>query len=317
MGRRKSKVPWKASRGDVRTLFARAAYTPSKYDSAERREFYNTWRDRMLILTLDANASLRYAANFNPGLEVGGFGHTFINANGDIVCDEIYIPPQVVQTGHTDIKGPEEEGGSEMLDTAQRYIATHCGVCRGEVFDHGELHRDHEYLPESWDNWRLWWHSHGKLGVTPSGTDHNTLFSLARWWNDWSVGLVIDSAGNRHAWAAVVNPFRLDQEIPFGVHFYESPTCEQRVAEMMSHVEEKKWGYQGAPNQGNGRSSSSPNGASPTGTGTGGGTSKLPRQKLRAGVLPGGKTSIIDLTEEEFKQFIEDNAEELEKIAQE
>ena len=254
----------------------------------------------MLVVTFNVNLALRYAAQHNSGLEVGGFGRTQVTEAGDIICNEVYIPPQVVQSGHTDIKGPDEPGGEEMFEDFFRYIATHCAVCRKEVGDDHARER-HDFEGESWSDWRLWWHSHGRLGTTPSGTDHNTLGMIARNLNDgWAVGLVIDSAGGRHAWVNQAFPFRLDREIDFGSYPYEDEDIKGRIEAMMERVEEKKWqqsGY-GGPHSGNASQPSQVGAISTTKPGT---ISRLPRRA-------GSNKKLLEMNEEEWKEFIREHS---------
>ena len=251
-------------------------------------------RIQMLVVTHEVNTALRYAATHNSALEVGGFGRTHLSENGlDVVVDEIYIPPQVVQAGHTNIKGPHEEGGDGMLEEAMRYFATHCKHCRHSWEDHEG--QDHGFEGEAWTDWRLWWHSHGKMGVTPSHTDTSTLAGHARLLDGWAVGLVIDASGGRHAWAAVSVPFKKEFDIEFGYYPYEDPVIRERVAALMEHVQERKWepqsyGYRG-PNQGNGKS--------------GGAKGKIPLLSRRKNNKP-----IMAMTDEEFKEWMREEGYE-------
>ena len=246
----------------------------------------------MLILTYEVNRALSYAADFKPGIEVGGFGHTTLAENGiDIIVDDIFIPPQTVQSAHTDIKGPGEQGGDGMLETAIRHWAFKCKWCYKALGEHDGA--DHEFEGQAWSDNRLWWHSHGKIGATPSATDDGTLQKLARLLDGWCAGLVINSAGDRHPWASVYRaPFNLiTQKLEFGVYKEERLDIKERVDAMMAHVEEKVWSYQGnsqGAKGGTGTSNSPPN------------VRRLPQRTS----TPTGKR-IIDLPTDEFAKWLE------------
>lgn len=236
----------------------------------------------MLILTPRVNMMLRYAAEFNPGLEVAGFGRTEIGEDGStIIVSDIYIPPQEVKAAHADIKGPGEEGGDGMLEAALQHFATHCRFCGGEQ---GERHNGHDFAGTAWTDWRLWWHSHGKIAASPSGTDDNSLKMLAKWLDGWAVGLVINAAGERHAWAAVrTGPFNLlTQPLDVGYLREHNEELKQRIDLMMAEV--KEWKYQAPPTQGR--------------TVAGDAGSKAGQHRA-----PNGKR-IIDMAKEEFHDWL-------------
>ena len=252
----------------------------------------------MLICTYEVQTALRYAAEHNSGLEVGGFGRTHIADNGeDIVVSEIYIPPQVVQAGHTDIKGPGEVGGDGMMEEAVEFWASHCRFCRIHVEHHDGA--DHDFEGESWSDWRLWWHSHAKFGAAPSGTDDETLRKLAKLMESYYVGLVINAAGERHAWAAVFSPpFSLvTQKLEFSSYRKEELEIKERVDGMMQHVQEKKYAPATPwtpPNH---------NGAAKSGGANSPNLIRLPRK--------GGSKSILSMSDEDFAAFVKGEAPQL------
>lgn len=263
----------------------------------------------MIIATDAVNTALRYAAEFKPGLEVAGFGRTTLMENDlDILVDEIYIPPQIVQAAHADIKGPGEAGGDGMLEEFLHYIATHCHWCRGGVEEH-DPEDGHDFEGEAWNNWRLWWHSHGKLEAKPSATDDDSLRKLARLLGGWSVGLVINAAGARHAWAAVHQPpFNvLLQHTDFTYYQHELPEVKRRIEEMMERVEEKKYtpptnNWQGNPSPTYGAAKKNSSGSN-TGASSATEPLLLPR-------LPHGKR-IIDLDDTAFANWLHGKVEEV------
>lgn len=214
----------------------------------------------MILVTDKVHTQLRYAAEHNTFLEVGGFGRTHLMEDGTIFVDELYIPPQVVEGGHTDIKGPDEDGGANMLDDARRFFSEHCRHCRLSVYEHEGA--DHEPEGESQADWRLWWHSHGKRGGTfGSGTDHATLFGLAKDCGGWAVGVVIDASGGRYAWVAVVDETPVpelvgypkaaqellkrvyEKDIPYKYYMHEDEAAKAQVSAWMDSERVKRKVY--------------------------------------------------------------------------
>lgn len=271
----------------------------------------------MLILTHEADTMLKMAASYESGLEVGGFGHTRISDNGeDIICDAIYIPPQEVQAAHTDIKGPGEAGGDGQLEAAMFHWSTLCRQCGV----HRDLHEgiEHDFEPQSWVDNRLWWHSHGTIGASPSATDDSTLHKLARLLGGWSVGLVINSKHERYAWAAVhEGPLAAHFKIEFGTYRQDMPELQERVNEMMKEVKRKVWAsstYQGNGNftrGGTGPTTGTSSGhqtAHPNDAGhvPGNNVRRIPRSPMT------GTKAIKDMSPAEFQAFLaEQGLEEL------
>jgi len=59
--------------------------------------------------------------------------------------------------------------------------------------------------------------------------------------------MVINVAGDRHPWA-VVQPFNMERELPFGIYVGDNENIRLAVDTMMARVEEKKWGASKYPN---------------------------------------------------------------------
>lgn len=168
----------------------------------------------MLHITREANLALQYAAEFNGNLEVGGFGRVEA-IEGRIVLSEIVIPPQIVESAHTDI---DMQRGD--LDWMMAFLAA-----RNETFE----------------QWRLWWHSHANMGTTPSSTDENTLAMLARHVAPWFCGLVINVKGDRTAFMCISEPYALRAEPKVTIARDDDPDIKARVDTMMAHVARKTY----------------------------------------------------------------------------
>lgn len=162
---------------------------------------------------------LRYAVETHPKLEVQGFGKVEIEPDGDISVVDIIIPPHEVQGASVDLK-------PEVLEQFMMALSQ-----RGETLS----------------DWRLWWHSHAGMGVSPSGTDTNTLEMLSKEYEGVALGMVTNVAGDYHAWYSVTQKVEY-----FGQHTmsgkmsvlyerYHDKKLAGLVAEMMKHVKEKKW----------------------------------------------------------------------------
>lgn len=163
----------------------------------------------MLNLTPRAEQMLNNAVRFNNTLEVGGFGRVETR-NGELYVTDIIVPPQVVQGAHTDISDGD-------LDDAMRMIAM-----RGESFN----------------EWRLWWHSHAKMAANPSGTDENTLQMLARTQDSWFAGLVVNDGpiSGWRSWLCIHNPAKLRADLTIAITNTEDPAIKAEVDAMMAAV---------------------------------------------------------------------------------
>ena len=174
-----------------------------------------------LLLTPEVNEMINLAARHTRSLEVGGFGHIReVNGNEDIIVDDIFIPPQTVQSAHTDI---EVEG----LDALMRHAAS---------------------LNQTVDEWRLWWHSHSTMKAYASGTDESTLKGQAHWLGSWAVGLTVNVDGDRYCWLNTDAPFKLVlKDLPVGIYhpIVEDPSLKELVDSMMKDVKSRWGGYQG------------------------------------------------------------------------
>ena len=97
-------------------------------------------------------------------------------------CDEVILVKQEVGASHTDIT---PDGLAETL--------TRIGQER----------------PDTWGHWKLWWHSHNKMGTTFSTQDEDTLRELARVSGDWFFGLVVNKRGDSQFYVATCEPIPL------------------------------------------------------------------------------------------------------------
>src|SRR3989337_2802410 len=142
-----------------------------------------------LFITRKAGLLLRYAIEEQPDQEISGFGHTNLE-DGVIMMDDVYIPEQEVGGAHTDIDA--DRLMDFMIDLASKKQAL--------------------------TNWRVWWHSHAKMGVSPSNTDEDTLRVFADELlksggndrnNAWAMGLVGKGRRAYHCWAEFSHPFNV------------------------------------------------------------------------------------------------------------
>lgn len=169
------------------------------------------------------------AANHNKSLEVGGFGHLMqVDDGQDIIIDDIYIPPQIVQGAHTDI---DVEG----LDALMAHAAS---------------------LGQTVDEWRLWWHSHANMGAFASGQDEQTLFQQAEWFDSWAIGLTVNTKGERFAWINTHLPFRMMmKDLPVGVYYPMPDTRDEYIDGLMKEVKARTYSGPSNPTAGRGTGS--------------------------------------------------------------
>lgn len=229
-----------------------------------------------IILSLRAELMLKYAVKHDTGLEVGGFGRTSFTDKGDIYVDDILIPPQEVQPAHTAIE-------VEHLEWLLARLAE-----RGE----------------NMDDWRLWWHSHCNMGVTPSGTDLTTLDELARdAWDSYAVGMVVNSRDERYSWVSVAKPLVLKQELKVVTQGYVDEEVKAEVTEMMGLVKRKAY----TPPQSNWQRNA----------GNGGGGSGSSQAAASATAGDPNRKRIRDMTEEEFIAWVNDELDNDKKVVTE
>lgn len=177
----------------------------------------------MLTITPRAWQMLRIAARHKPNLEIAGFARSTVDvANGQIVIDDILIPPQDIGSAHA-------EFDVEDLDWLM-----------GQVIDRGDHPKD----------WFTWWHSHTTMGMGPSSQDHETLFQLAgQSVNHFAVGLVIYSNETHpKAWMAYENPVLrgqfVEHDISVKIQDEVDPAIAEALAPMLEHVKEHVWAPQ-------------------------------------------------------------------------
>ena len=243
-----------------------------------------------ILLTNKAELAIRYAVLHDKNLEVGGFGHTIVDAEGNILVTDIIIPAQEVSGGETDI-------ATTGLDSMLRTLAAR---------------------EESFDEWRFWWHSHGNNGTFYSGTDHSTLTMLARNVGGWFSGMVITNKLERKGFLDVREPFPIHTEIPVLTLPVEDEDLRRLVEEQMANVKRKTytppsrpWQQGGGANQGNANSRSN-------GTATNGATSTDGRQATASRAVNGRKAvvsrhvgvltapkPIQDMSDEELTRYID------------
>jgi hypothetical protein len=82
--------------------------------------------------------------------------------------------------------------------------------------------------------WRLWWHTHPRMGASYSGTDEDTLEMLAAEMEDgYFLGMVINTALSTKCYYAQTTPFPLRTELGPALHEQECPTEALEAAEEM------------------------------------------------------------------------------------
>lgn len=143
--------------------------------------------------------------------EISGLG-LIRKEEGRFYCDEIALVEQEVGVAHTDMS---PEGLSEFL--------TRMGKER----------------PDTWGNWKLWWHSHCDMGVAFSGTDEETLRELARVSGDWFFGLVTNKKRASQLYVATRDPIpllgKLD-EVKQIANTEDDALIEEVIADIEAHV---------------------------------------------------------------------------------
>lgn len=128
-----------------------------------------------IFYTLEAWQMIKYAVDFR-NQEVAGFGRCHFDGER-LIVDDILIPPQVVGGAHAELD--IHAGDYDWL--------------LAQIIGRGEAPLD----------WRLWWHSHVNMGTSPSGTDHNTLKMLSKYWEGWAAGTVFNQRGEATGWMAL------------------------------------------------------------------------------------------------------------------
>ena len=140
--------------------------------------------------------------------EISGLG-LIREEEGRYFCDEVILVEQTVSSAHTDIT---PDGLSETL--------TRIGKER----------------PDTWGKWKLWWHSHSKMGASFSTQDEETLQELARVSGDWFFGLVINKAGSSQFYLSTEQPIPLFGKLE-GVKEWRGDTEDSMVGEVMADIE--------------------------------------------------------------------------------
>ena len=172
----------------------------------------------MLIFAPKAWHQIQLAVHHDTSKEVSGFGRTVLDPERDaIVVTDIFIPPQEVAGAHTDISGDQLATWGEQLFAERKELLA---------------------------DWRLWWHSHQKMGVNPSGQDVTTLRMLAQLFNGWAVGMVVNDRLQSHIWVDVSVPTNVTYEMKHELDVAASPEWEDEVKTMMLNVKPKAYAYQ-------------------------------------------------------------------------
>lgn len=156
---------------------------------------------------------LRYAVETRPKYEVQGFGSIAKGDDGDIWLTDIIIPPQEVSGASVDLNPTDLE--KLMLLLSER--------------------------KQSLSDWPVWWHSHAGMGVSPSGTDTNTLDMLAKEYGGVAIGLVTNTGGDYHGWFSMwtegfMGQFFTSRKMEVLYEVEADVKLESKVATMMEHV---------------------------------------------------------------------------------
>ena len=154
--------------------------------------------------------ALMRAANAKPTLEVLGVGHARVEDTGEVVMDDLYIPPQKVTGASVDMSG------DVMMRLWNDLVARY---------------------GEHWHEWCIMWHSHCSMGTSPSGTDTDALANVVE--NNWpfAVGLVVNVKGEATAWAEIRKPIASSFDLDVIVPQVEFNEWDEKVDEWMEKVE--------------------------------------------------------------------------------
>ena len=175
----------------------------------------------MLIFTPKAWHQIQLAVHHDTSKEVSGFGRTVLDPERDsIVVTDIFIPPQEIGGAHTDISGDQLTTWGEQLFAERKELLA---------------------------DWRLWWHSHQKMGVNPSGQDTITLRMLAQLFNGWAVGMVVNDRLESHIWVDVSVPTNVTYQMKHELDIAASPEWEDEVKTMMLNVKPKPYPHYFGP----------------------------------------------------------------------
>ena len=249
----------------------------------------------LVRLTADAALKLRYAVQHTPGMEVGGFGRTVVNDRQEVIVTDIIVPPQIAGSAHTDIEVQD-------LDELLAFLAR-----RGE----------------SLADWRLWWHSHGRMGAFASGQDVSTLDMLASHLG-WFAGIVTNVEGKFYSWMSFSVPpmLRTSFQIELKIESYENEDLKREIDEQMKRVERPVTkSYTNYVSQYHGGNAGGNNGGNNTGFRALPLSDAPPPQRVRVtgeGKTKGGKKgkqdalvpvlkSIQDMSDEEFVAWVNNN----------
>lgn len=179
-----------------------------------------------LSFTLDAwrmlKACLDIAEDMLDECEVQWWGRLII-IKGGAVCDRIVVPPQVGAAAHidTDIK--------QHWNWQREHFKLGPGMSNKEI----------RAANEEMQHWRLWCHSHGRMGTTFSPRDDNNLAMLAEEAGDYFLGMVVNTKGDSRAYLCQRQPFHLTVDLGAVGIYYDTDDLAEEAMEMMSVVERK------------------------------------------------------------------------------
>ena len=91
---------------------------------------------------------------------------------------------------------------------------------------------------------KLWWHSHGDIGVCWSGTDEATIedWNQEREDNNWFLSVVTNKRGDMKVRIDVFSPFRIIlDDLPWKFDLFDSELDKQIAEEVKQKVKTKKW----------------------------------------------------------------------------
>ena len=169
----------------------------------------------MIYLSDRANFMIRYAAEEAKPKEIMGMGKCLIDSDEDVMISDILIPKQEVGGAHADFEG--DDLANLMIQLADR--------------------------EETLADWRCWWHSHVGMSPTPSPTDVDTLWGLAKELDSWAVGVIIGSNGTSyHGWINTINPLPMTMTLKVDTLIPESEAIREEVRKVIKeNVTEKTY----------------------------------------------------------------------------
>lgn len=160
-----------------------------------------------LIIPARIYSELMFYANA-VDTEVGGYGTLIIDKDSNtLTIDELFFTGQVVTSVECDINA------ENMAKIYER------------ILEAGE--------DEKIERLNLWWHSHGSMGVSFSGTDINSMWS---WFGPYEVALVVNKKGEAKANLMTKTPIQIASDIAVLIDW----CCDASWAENLKQVKVSK-----------------------------------------------------------------------------